>query len=187
MEYARDRYLWLFVAAAVIAGVICITIANRSYDQVHAWGRIPTWLSNPVLLAIILLVSLVLAAHATAVAHRRGNATWRLAVPALFVFVALALVLVAYLVYRAHNFLAAFYVSLVLLVALLVHVYGVAMSAPMATVLEMVPALVLVVTVVYVLWYMADESSDCIATYTPVYIETSTGAATMDPAPAATC
>lgn len=171
MSQARDQLMWMFALAAIVVGVVAITIAQEHYADVHSWARLPSWLANPVLLALLLFVSLVLAAYATVGAYRRGNSTWRIVVPALFVGIAVIFLVTVYLIYRVHNFLAAFYLSIVVFLLALVHAYGVSLACRgnYCDVLAMVPLLVVAAVMVFLLWYMADESSDCLAVATPVY------------------
>lgn len=168
-ESTRDRVMWVFALMAVVVAIVAVWIANSHYEDVHVWARLPSWLASPFLLVALIVVSLLLAASATAQAYHRGNSMWRSAVPGLFMFFAFLFLVVAFTTYRTHNFVVAFYLSLLLNLVLLVHIYGVSASSSSMYVAVMLPLLFITLTMSYVLWFMADESSDTIHKCLPKY------------------
>lgn len=166
---SRDRAMWVFALLALVVVAVAVWIANGRYENVHVWARLPSWLATPFMLLVVVTVALLLAAVATAYAYRHGNATWKSVVPALFLFVAFLFLVVAFTTYRSNNFLVAFYMSLLLNLALLMHIYGVSASSPSMYVAAMLPLLFLTLTVSYVLWFMSDASSDSIHRCLPSY------------------
>lgn len=166
-KFARERGTWLLAVAAIVVVVVVYLIARERFNEVHAWARVPSWIGNPVVMFLIFLASLLLAASATGDSLRSSNALRKLAL-LTFVAVAALLVITAQLVYRSHRFLAAFWVSLGALVCGLVHLYCISMTAPRAATMCL-PLAVVLVSVVYMLWHMADETSDNHAKTTPVY------------------
>ena len=169
-KFARERGTWLLAVAAIVVVVVVYLIAREKFNEVHAWARVPSWIANPVVMFLVFLASLLLAASATGEALRTSNVLRKVAL-LMFVFVAALLVIAAQLVYRSHRFLAAFWVAIGALVSGLIHLYAVSMCSPRAATMCL-PLAVVLVAMVYMLWHMADETSDNHAKATPVYAQT---------------
>lgn len=170
-----QRAVWILILVAVILSIVVYLIARNKFHDVHHWARLPSWMTNPVLMFLFFLVAVLLAALATGRLYSSSptESRWKYVAMLMFFGVGGILALMAYLVYQAHNFMLAFYLSLVLLVLGLVHLYSIyvlsgrALGSPY--VLQCLPLVALVGTSIFVLWYMADESSSSIATVTPVH------------------
>jgi tryptophan-rich sensory protein len=160
VDSLTDRKNAILSVAALAVFVLLVYIVNEKYPEVHAWARLPAWLANPIVTGFLVLVTLLLAAFATAAAlSASGNGGMdNAAVGVLFVLVAAALLLMAYQVYRLHNFVAAFYTAIVMFLLVLAHLYYIVKAAP-AFAVALIPLGLFSATAVYLLWYMADESS----------------------------
>ncbi len=153
----------IYAVLALVITVIVYFIARDHYAQVHAWARVPWYMANPVLLTIFLLIALLLAAAASGAAHAYG-ADQRLGMSAggLFVLIGILLAVIAYLVYQTHNYVGAFYLALLALLAGVAHIGLVASVSP-GYAAAVIPLALLLIVAVYLLWYAADESADVIA------------------------
>ena len=161
--------LWLYVAAAVVVVVAVYLVARKTFYDVQTWARFPFWASNPLFLSVFLLAALVLAGWATAVSANGPDARMNVIVQSLFIALAVLVVIVAYLVYKSHSFLLAFYLSVLGFVLALAHGYCVVSTGNQAAVLGVVPLIVLTAVTVYLGWYVSDESSDAPASAIPVF------------------
>lgn len=168
-DIGTDKLLWLASILAVVFSVIAILFAHDDYNRVHSWARTPTWLENPVILSALVIICLLLTSWATVHGFYHASPTWRMLIPALFLGVGVLFLLFTYLTYNTHNFVAAFTVAIVCLVLSLVHWWGVAYFSMRGTAWLCFPWILLNFVFVYLLWFMADESSDCLARTTPVY------------------
>lgn len=157
----------LYTVLAVVVFAILIFVAWGHNDNVHAWARLPSWLSNTTTLGLVTLVALVLASYATTLASQRAvtrKAEFTLfrqhvTVGALFVVAGLLLVIVALLVYRTYDFWAAFWLALIALIGVSVHAWLCNLVRP-AYGLLVLPLVALLAVITYYLWYMASDSSD---------------------------
>jgi tryptophan-rich sensory protein len=171
----ENQRFWTLGIVAVALFVCLWLIARENYEDVHAWARVPNFLANPVILGLLVLVSLILAAYATAVGMGTNDQKKRVYVPVLFLAVGVIVAIVAYLTYRLYNFAGAFYLTLLALLLLMAHAYLVNEVDSMAA-LAVAPLFVTLFIAVYLLWYMADESSDMLVSMTPVYSAPAAGA-----------
>lgn len=168
-DVATDRYLWLASIVALIFAILAIVFAHDDYSRVHSWARTPTWLENPVILSALVIITLLLTSWATVHGFHHANYMWRMLLPALFLIIGILFVIFTYLTYSSHNFVAAFVVAVVCLVFTLIHWWGVAYYSVRGAAWLCFPWVLLNFVFVYLLWFMADESSDCLARTTPVY------------------
>jgi tryptophan-rich sensory protein len=164
----ENQRFWVLGLATLVVFIALYLVARDHYADVHAWARVPNFLANPVILSLLVLVVLFFAAYATAVGAGSSNQMVRVRIVGLFLAVALVFLFVAYLVYRVHNFTAAFWLSLLLLLLTVLHYYYV-MQVSRSASLAVLPLLIVEVIAVYLLWFMADESADCLAACTPLY------------------
>jgi hypothetical protein len=159
------QVLWMYVAVAVVVFLLLWWIAYSKFQDVHAWAQLPAWLSNYVVLGLMVLVCLLLASYVTAHVSRehlfQGRA-FAVSMGLLFLLVGLLLLVTGYLVYRTHNFTAALYLAVLTLLLTVGH-FVVAWRHRRAVALLDVPLLLLLATFVYYLWYMADESANCLS------------------------
>jgi len=165
-----DRLVFMYAVLAIIVAVVAILMARRDYPRVHRWAQTPAWLKNPVILGALVVVALLMTACATAHAAARAGSAWRILIPVLFLGVAVLFLIFTYLTYRTHNFVAAFAVAIVSLILTLIHLYGVSLhSTRMGAVAACIPWVLLNSVFVYLLWYMADSSSECDSHATTVF------------------
>jgi tryptophan-rich sensory protein len=162
-----ERMLWFYVLLAIAVFVVIFIIVRENHSNVHAWARFPVWLSNPFLMGVVFFVVLVLAAYSTHGGHRASSPVGRNLIGTFFLVVAVILVVLAYLVYRAHNFMAAYWLSVVGLVVALVHMYSVWRVDAFAG-YAAVPLVVMFALLAYTLWFASDECAD-ISECAPVY------------------
>lgn len=159
---AQDRLMWIYLLIAVVVFVVIYFVVAGNMHGVHQWGRVNDMLSNPLLLSLIVIIVAVLAAFATYTGHREharlGRTPWVVTLGTLFVVIGLLLVLLAYLVYRAHSYTLAFYVALLVFVLSLVHLYGVWVVHPMVSA-AVLPLVFFSLVLVYYTWYFSDEDA----------------------------
>lgn len=167
-RFLNDKIMWVYVIVALVLFLALYLVVRDHMHNVNSWARVPVWLANSFVMGLVVLVVLLLAAWATAVAHGYYNGNYAAGVGGVFIVAGVLLLAVAWLTYQGHNFVAAFYLSLLLLVAVLVHFYFV-WNVSRVKALAVVPLILLVLTMVYYLWFMADESTDCIANCGPLY------------------
>lgn len=167
-DILMDRAAWVFYLTAVVVFVVIWAIVHNHHMDVHTWARVPSWIANPFILALLFLGAALLVTYATHQGHRASNGNWRNLIGATFFVVGIATIAVAFLVYRSHNFIAAFYVALVVAALLLLHFYAVWIHDRQSA-LAVLPFLVFMLVVVYFLWYMADETKDCLNVCSPVF------------------
>ena len=163
-----DRATWVFLLAAIVVFAIIWWIVYDHHAQVHAWARIPSWIANPFILGVVVFVCVLLVAYATKRGYSASAGTWKNVIGGVFFVVGVALIAIAHLVYRSHNFVAAFWVALVVAVLVLVHFYAVWVHDRQAA-MAVLPFLFVLLAIVYLLWYMADESQSCLNVCAPVY------------------
>lgn len=158
----------LYSVLAIVIFLLIVFIAFNTNDAVHAWTRLPSWLSNSTVLGLFTLVSLFLAGFVTSIISMRNSeyssfkifgGNNRVSLGALFVVSGLFLVISALFAYRDFNFWPAFWSAVLSLVCMIIHAVLVFRIKPSYTLL-VVPVLVLLLIIVYYLWNMADQSED---------------------------
>jgi len=162
------QLMWGYAVVALVVSFILYLVARVQFDRVNAWARVPALFANPTLMLIFVFLSLLLAGYTTGVAAGKLSDSQGVVCQALFLGVGLLVIIVAYLTYRSNNFLGAFYLAILATVLLLVHMMHVYRVDPMLGLLD-VPLLAVMFVAMFMLWYMADESSDNIPKAIPVY------------------
>ena len=158
---AKRQAFHVYSLIAIVVVFIFYLIARHDYEYVHAWARLPSWLANPVILSILLLAVLIFAAVATALASQDASLLGlRVTLGGLFLAIGVLLVVVALLVYRGHNFCAAFWLAVLALVLGFAHLAGSFSQKPVYGVL-VVPLVVALAIMVYYLWCMKETSREC--------------------------
>jgi len=167
-DILTDRAAWVFYLTAVVVFVVVWAIVHDHHMDVHAWARVPSWISNPFILALLFLGAALLVTYATHQGHLSSFGNWRNLIGGTFFVVGISTIAVTFLVYRSHNFIAAFYVALVVAILLVLHFYAVWIHNRQAA-LAVLPFLIFILVAVYFLWYMADETKDCLNVCSPVF------------------
>jgi tryptophan-rich sensory protein len=164
-----QRAFWFYFLLALVGYVVLFFTIRERNQNVHAWARVPCWLGNPFVLTVIVLLVLGLAAYATAVAHGQASSmNWALTVGGTYTLILILVVVIAWLTYRSHSFVASFYLAIVAVVLSLIH-FVLVWSTSKTVALLTVPLVLFLMTVLYYLWFMADESTDCNNSCGPVY------------------
>ncbi len=170
------KAVWTYLVVAVLVFLLAWWIAYSKFQDVQTWAQLPAYLANPVVFGLITLVVLLLAAFVTAHVSREHLVAMRglaVSIGLLFLVIGVLLLVTAYLVYRSHNFTGAFYVALLAFVLSIGH-FATAWQHRRSISLLVLPLVIYLAVAVYYLWYMADESANCLsgcsATYKVDYV-----------------
>lgn len=163
----KDKLLMYYLVAGFLVVAVTVYLVRDDHGAVHAWARLPFWLQNPYILSAIVLLVLLLTAHATYIGHSGAKESWASILMATFGIVGVAFVVLGYLVYRSHAFVPAFWLSLVLLLGSVFHAYSVWRIHALAG-YECFPIVALFAYTTYTLWFMSAEAaqvSACVPEY----------------------
>lgn len=158
-DIVSNKFLWSYMFAALIVFALILYIVWNCFHDVNSWARTPGWIANPFTHSVFFIVALLGAAVSTGYAVRYLDTRWSVMTQALFLVVALLIIIIAVAVFRSHNFLLAFWLAILALVLLLNHTYAVSFVMPGITILNL-PIIAYMALVVYYTWYMADETRD---------------------------
>lgn len=162
-----DRTLWLYAFLTVIVLIVVFVIVRDNNVNLHSWSRAGILFQNQYLLAVVFTLVLILAAHSTYLGHTASGRLWQNTLVSTFLVVGVASAILAYLVYRAHAFSGAFWLSLVLLVGTLIHAYLVWRVHALAG-YECLPLVLFFLLTTYHLYFMSEEAAEP-STCLPVY------------------
>jgi len=118
-----QRSLWVYVVLAIVLVVILAWLA-KDFKCVFASLNLPSWGDNPTVAAILIVVSLFIAAYCAFMGHASAfDANSKYMIMLAFGAIVVLYIVVFYLFFRKGNFTGAFYTSLLLLVAALFLLY----------------------------------------------------------------
>lgn len=151
MEWVADNVTAVLAIAAVVACIVVAVIA-KDYEAkaaAHAWNSL---FRNGPLAGVALLAVLGCTAWVTGEAFHKSDSMVRQVLLGIFVLAAVVLAVIAYLFFRKDDIQWAFYLSVALTVAVLVHTYLCWKACHLLGVVGMVPALLLCVFLLYHFW-----------------------------------
>lgn len=163
----HDRVLWYYIFVTVIVFLVVLAIVNNNNLGLTSWARLPVWMANQYLLALIFALILILAMHSTYIGHHAGVSIWKSSLGMSYLVLGIFLAILAALVFRSHNFTAAFWLALVGFILSCFHFYGVWRLHALAG-YEFLPLVVFLGYATYKLWFMSAEACDlssCLVVY----------------------